>query len=145
MEFVLGSDHGGFPLKEKTKKWLESKGHAVKDLGCFSEERCDYPDYAEKVAKAVAKKKGAIGLLFCGTGIGMCIAANKVKGSRAALVYNETTGRMAKEHNNANTLCLGGRTTSFANAKKAIGAFLKAEFQKGRHLKRIRKIALLER
>lgn len=132
-------------MKEKTKKWLESKGHAVKDLGCFSEERCDYPDYAEKVAKAVAKKKGAIGLLFCGTGIGMCIAANKVKGSRAALVYNETTGRMAKEHNNANTLCLGGRTTSFANAKKAIGAFLKAEFQKGRHLKRIRKIALLER
>ncbi|MEM0359778.1 MAG: ribose 5-phosphate isomerase B [Candidatus Diapherotrites archaeon] len=145
MDFFLGSDHGGYPLKEKVKKWLESEGHSIKDFGCFSVESCDYPEFAEKVARAVTKNKDSIGLLFCGTGIGMSIAANKIKGIRAALLHNAFEGKMAKEHNNANVLCFGGRTVSFRNAKKAITAFLKAEFVGGRHLRRIEKIAALER
>lgn len=145
MELVLGSDHGGFALKEKIKKWLERAGYKVTDSGCYSKKSCDYPDYGKKVACAIAKKRNAIGILFCGTGIGMSITANKTKGIRAALIHNEFTGRMAKEHNNANILCLGGRTTSFAKAKKSIQAFLKAKFQGGRHARRVRKIMALEK
>ncbi len=144
-KIIIGSDHAGFPLKEKVKRWLEKEGYAVSDLGCFSAERCDYPDYAEKVAKKVAKSRNAIGMLFCGTGVGMSIAANKIRGIRAAVVYNEFTGRMAREHNNANIICLGARTTSFNKAKEAIKAFLNAEFQGGRHARRVKKIKELER
>ncbi len=141
----LGSDHGGFALKEAVRKWLEGKGIEAVDLGCFSEENCDYPDYAEKTAVKVKGAKNALGILFCGTGIGMCIAANKVKGIRAALIHNEYSARMAKEHNNANVLCLGGRTMNFEQATSAIEAFLKAEFRGGRHSRRLEKIANLEK
>lgn len=144
VKLVIGADHGGFTLKERIKKWLESMDFEVEDLGTFTEKSCDYPDFAGKVAGKVSEGKG-IGLLFCGTGIGMCMAANKVKGIRAALVFNEFTGKMAREHNNANVLCLGGRTTSFEQAKKAINAFLKSEFQGGRHLRRVNKIMALEK
>ena len=144
VKIVMGSDHGGFELKEKLKKWLEKKGHSVEDIGCYSKESVDYPDYGAKVARAVVGKN-RIGIAICGTGIGICMAANKIKGIRAALIYNEFTGKMAKEHNNANVVCLGGRTTRFAQAKKAVNAFLKAGFQGGRHARRVRKIMALEK
>lgn len=144
-KIAIGSDHAGFALKEKIKKWLQEQGYAVSDFGCFSAESCDYPDFAEKVAKEVAKDRNTIGILFCGTGIGMCIAANKIKGIHAALIHNEFTGRSAREHNNANIICLGARVINFATAKKAISAFLNAEFQGGRHARRVRKIKRLER
>jgi len=144
MKIVMGSDHGGFALKEKLKKWLEKEGHSVEDLGCYSRESVDYPEYGARVARAVAGKK-KIGIAICGTGIGICMAANKIKKIRAALIHNEFTGRMAKEHNNANVICLGGRTTSFAQAKKAVKAFLEAEFRGGRHARRVRKIMALEK
>jgi len=144
-KIAIGSDHAGFALKEKIKKWLQEQGYAVSDFGCFSDESCDYPDYAKKVAKEVAKGRNTIGILFCGTGIGMCIAANKIKGIHAALIHNEFTGRSAREHNNANIICLGARVINFATAKKAISAFLNAEFQGGRHARRVKKIEELER
>lgn len=144
-KIAIGSDHAGFALKEKIKKWLQEQGYAVSDFGCFSAESCDYPDFAEKVAKEVAKDRNTIGILFCGTGIGMCIAANKIKGIHAALIHNEFTGKSAKEHNNANIICLGARVINFATAKKAISAFLNAEFQGGRHSRRVKKIKRLER
>ena len=144
-KIAIGSDHAGFALKEKIKKWLQEQGYAVSDFGCFSAESCDYPDFAEKVAKEVAKDRNTIGILFCGTGIGMCIAANKIKGIHAALIHNEFTGRSAREHNNANIICLGARVINFATAKKAISAFLNAEFQGGRHSRRVKKIKRLER
>lgn len=144
MKIVIGSDHGGFTLKEKLKKWLEKEGHSTEDLGCYSKKSVDYPEYGAKVARAVAGKN-KIGIAICGTGIGICMAANKIKKIRAALIYNEFTGRMAKEHNNANIICLGGRTTSFPQAKKAVKAFLKAKFQGGRHARRVRKIMALEK
>jgi ribose 5-phosphate isomerase B len=143
-KIIIGSDHAGFALKEKIKQWLEKGGYAVQDFGCFSTERCDYPDFAEKVASKVAKSRNTIGILFCGTGIGMCIAANKVKGIHAALIHNEFTGRSAREHNNANIICLGARVIDLATAKKAIEAFLHAEFQGGRHARRVKKIEELE-
>lgn len=142
---IIGSDHAGFVLKEKIKRWLKKKGYAVQDFGCFSAERCDYPDFAEKVARKVAKSRNTIGILFCGTGIGMSIAANKIKGIHAALIHNEFTGKSAREHNNANIICLGARVIGFATAKKTINAFLNAEFQGGRHARRVKKIKRLER
>lgn len=140
----MGSDHAGFFMKEKVKHWLQNQGYYIEDLGCFSDESCDYPDYAEKVARTIARERNAIGILFCGTGIGMCIAANKIKGVYAALIHNEFTGRAAREHNNANIICLGARVTRIETAKKAIEAFLNAEFQGGRHARRIKKIEGLE-
>ena len=144
MEIVVGSDHGGFGLKQRVKEWLESEEHKVRDVGCHSAESCDYPDFAEKAARAVAGTE-KLGIVFCGTGIGVCMAANKVKGIRAALVYDEFTGRMAKEHNNANVLCLGGWTTEFEKAREAISAFLGAKFEGGRHEARVKKIMDLEK
>jgi len=144
-KIAIGSDHAGFALKEQIKKWLEKEGYSVRDFGCFSAESCDYPDFAEKVAKEVAKDRNTIGILFCGTGIGMCIAANKIKGIHAALIHNEFTGKSAKEHNNANIICLGARVINFATAKKAISTFLNAEFQGGRHSRRVKKIERIEK
>ncbi len=145
LRILLGADHGGFRLKEAVRKWLESKGYLVEDNGCFSAERCDYPDYAVKVAREVASTKNALGILFCGTGIGMSIAANKIKGIRAALIHNEYSARMAKEHNNANIICLGGRVLNETQAIDSINAFLNAEFQQGRHSRRLKKITDLEK
>jgi len=144
MEIVVGSDHGGYGLKLKVREWLEGEEHKVKDIGCHSRESCDYPDFAEKTAKVVARND-KLGIVFCGTGIGVCMAANKVKGIRAALVYDAFTGRMAREHNNANVLCLGGRTTEFEKAREAIAAFLGAKFAGERHGRRVKKIMDLEK
>ena len=145
MEIIVGSDHGGFGLKEKIKKWLVREKHAVEDVGCHSGEKCDYPDYAEKIAEKVLEKKESIGIAVCGTGIGISIAANKINGIRAALIHNAFTARMAREHNNANIICLGGRTTNFESAKAWVEAFMDAQFAGGRHENRIGKIAALEK
>ncbi len=144
MKIAIGSDHGGFSLKEVIKKYLIEKGYEVKDFGCFSEESVDYPDYAKRVAQAVAKGEYSVGVLMCGTGIGISIAANKVKGIRAALCHDGLTARLAKQHNNANIICIGGRTTGVETAKDIVDNWLNSEFEGGRHLRRINKIKDME-
>ncbi|MCX8190550.1 MAG: ribose 5-phosphate isomerase B [Candidatus Diapherotrites archaeon] len=143
-KIILASDHAGFELKEVIKKWLTEQGYKIKDVGCFSKESCDYPDYAEKGAIEVANGKNNLGFFFCGTGIGMCIAANKIKGIRAALIHNESTGKAAREHNNANVVCIGARIISIEEAKKAIYAFLNSKFLGERHERRVAKIEAIE-
>jgi len=141
---VIGSDHAGYCLKEKIKGMLAEKKYQVIDKGTDSDEKCDYPDYAYKVAKEVAKGK-SLGILICGTGIGMSIAANKVKGIRAALCCNEFMAKSAREHNDANILCLGARVLEEKEALKIVDAFLGSDFSKEeRHVKRVRKMMALE-
>lgn len=139
MRLYLAADHGGFELKELLKPFLAEKGLDVIDLGTNSKDSVDYPDFALELGKKVAGEN-VLGVLICGTGIGMSIAANKVKGVRAALAYDENTAKLAKEHNNANVLCLGGRTTTPGNAEKILSAWLDAKFQGDRHERRVNKI-----
>jgi len=136
MKILIASDHGGFELKEKIKAKL--KKYDVEDLG-GTEEPCDYPDYAKKLCKKI--KKDELGILICGTGIGMSIAANRFKGIRAALCYDEYSAKMSREHNDANVLVLGGRTLSFEKAEKIVDIWLNTKFSgEERHERRIRKI-----
>ncbi|MCD6427004.1 MAG: ribose 5-phosphate isomerase B [Caldisericaceae bacterium] len=144
MKIAIGSDHAGFKLKEEIKKFLEEKGIEVVDFGTNSEERVDYPDYAISLAESVAKGEETFGILICGTGIGMSIAANKVKGIRASLVSDVYSAHSAREHNNANILCMGGRVLGTELAKEITNAWLNAEFLGGRHERRINKIAEYE-
>lgn len=144
-KIYIGSDHAGFKTKEALKNFLITKKLKTVDVGAFKGENVDYPDYAEKVGRKVAKDKGSLGILICGTGIGMSIAANKVKGIRAANPFNEETAKLAKEHNDANIICIAGRTYKAGKAKKIISAFLKAKSPKeARHKKRIKKISKIE-
>jgi ribose 5-phosphate isomerase B len=140
MKIAIGSDHGGFKLKEYLRQFLLKAGHKVRDYGCFSENPVDYPDIARPLAKAVAQKRYAFGILVCGTGIGVSMVANKVPGIRAALCHNIFTAQMAREHNNANILCLGGRVLSRPLAQQIVQKFLSASFTGGRHLRRVKKI-----
>jgi ribose 5-phosphate isomerase B len=145
MKLIIGSDHGGFKAKESLLPTLRAEGHSVVDVGTFTDESTDYPDSAARVGRAVAGGKAERGILICGTGIGMCIAVNKIKGVRGAVVWSEETAALAAEHNGANVLCLGGRMLS----KKQINAFvkiwLKTRFGRGRHLRRVKKISSLEK
>lgn len=143
MKIFFGADHGGFELKEELKTWL-SANNDVTDCGTFSTDSIDYPDIAATTAKEVVSHPDSIGILICGTGIGISIAANKVDGIRAALCWNEATGALARQHNNANILCLGGRQLSVDEAKKIVSAFLSAQFEGGRHERRVEKIMALE-
>ena len=137
----LGADHGGYKLKEFLKKHFDKKKVKYKDLGTYSEESVDYPDYAQKVGKKVAKDKNSKGILFCGTGIGMCIAANKVKGIRAAVVYDKYSAEMSREHNDANVLCLRGRKVNFKTQAKLTDLWLKTKFSnEPRHIRRVKKL-----
>ena len=137
---IIGSDHAGFDLKEAIKAYLAEKGYGLYDQGAHSKDPVDYPVIAKKVALKVASS-GNIGILVCGTGIGMCMAANKVRGERAALCYDEETAKLAREHNNANILCLGSRTEPSKFFKKIIRAFLAAKFSdEERHHKRVQQI-----
>jgi ribose 5-phosphate isomerase B len=140
----LGSDHAGFKLKESIKNYLKEKGYEVKDFGTNSEESVDYPDYAKAVAKDVIKNNSR-GILICGTGIGMSIAANKIKGIRAALCRSEYDAEMSRRHNDANILTLGSRTTHTDDAKKIVDVFLNTPFEEGRHIQRIKKIHDMEK
>ncbi len=137
---ALGADHGGFEIKEVLKTHLRSLGLTIADHGTDSKESCDYPDYALAVAKSVAAGTAELGLLVCTTGIGVSITANKVAGIRAALVTDAATAAMTRQHNDANVLCLAGKTTSPDLAKKILDAFLGAKFEGGRHERRVRKM-----
>ncbi|MBK8575383.1 MAG: ribose 5-phosphate isomerase B [Elusimicrobia bacterium] len=145
MKLIVGSDHGGFKVKESLLETLRADGHTVIDVGTFDEESTDYPDYAALVGRAVAEGKAERGLLICGTGIGMCIAVNKIKGVRGAVVWSKKTAVLAAEHNRANVLCLGARVLSKAEITTFSRLWLKTRFSSGRHLRRVKKIAALER
>lgn len=144
MKIAIGSDHGGFSLKEIVKDYLQENDYDVTDLGCFSGESVDYPDFALKVAEKVASGEFEKGVLLCGTGIGISISANKVKGIRAALCHDHLTASLAARHNNANILCMGGRTTGPETAKDIVNAWLNTPFEGGRHLRRLDKITEIE-
>ncbi|HEY4580538.1 MAG TPA: ribose 5-phosphate isomerase B [Candidatus Acidoferrales bacterium] len=144
LRIALGADHAGFQVKESIKRYLESAGHTVDDVGTGSEESVDYPDFAREAAGRVADGKDALGILVCGTGIGMTIAANKVAGIRAALAQDPATARLAREHNNANVLAIAGRVMSGESAVAIVREFLAAEFAGGRHERRVNKISLLD-
>ncbi len=141
MLIVIGSDHAGLELKKQLSVFLEKQKHSIIDVGTDSLDSCDYPDIAKKLVKTVAQKKGSQGILVCGTGIGMSMAANRYGGIRAALCHSVETAQLAREHNNANVLCLGARITSLEHAKSIAKTFLETEFsQQQRHQKRIEKL-----
>jgi len=142
MRVFIASDHAGFKLKEKIKNQLKKERISFKDLGTDNEDRVDYPDFAFAVADAVSKDKNSKGILICGTGTGMVIASNKVKGVRAAVIYDDYSAQMARAHNNTNIACLRGRKFSTKKALKLIKIWLKTEFSKEpRHQIRIKKIS----
>ncbi|AJA46371.1 ribose-5-phosphate isomerase B [Clostridium pasteurianum DSM 525 = ATCC 6013] len=144
MKIALGSDHAGLSLKKVIIKHLEEKGVEIKDFGTYTEDSCDYPDYAYKVAVQVADNKFHLGILVCGTGIGISIAANKVKGIRAAACSDTFSAHACREHNNANIIALGERVVGPGLAIDIVDAFLQAKFEGGRHEKRINKISEIE-
>ena len=141
---VVGSDHGGYELKTAILKLLQTKSVDYTDLGTNSSASVDYPDFAAKVAGAVSSGEAQLGILICGTGIGMSISANKFPGVRAALVHDEFTAQMAREHNNANILVMGGRVLTPEKGKKLVEIWLEAEFEGGRHQNRLDKISAIE-
>ena len=141
---VIGNDHGGLELKKAILEHCRQNGIPVIDCGSFTEESVDYPVYAEKVCKIVAGDPGKAGILCCGTGIGMSIAANKVKGIRAAVLSDPYSAEMTRRHNNANVLCLGGRILSAEEAVRLADLFLNTPFEGGRHQRRIDLIAQIE-
>ena len=137
---AAGCDHGGFSLKTVLIEQLIESGHEVLDLGTDSNERVDYPDFAETVAKSVASGEAEFGLLVCGSGIGGCMVANKISGIRAATIHDVTSAHLSREHNDANIICLVERLIGPEVAKEALDVFLASEFQEGRHLNRGKKI-----
>ena len=140
MNIAIASDHGGFELKERLKDYFASKGTPLQDLGTTGTDSVDYPDFAKKMARHILAKKAELGILICGTGIGISIAANRFKGIRAALLYSPFAAEMAKKHNNANVVVFGGRTMRFDDVVSYLETFLNASFEGGRHLNRINKI-----
>ncbi|MEW6661859.1 MAG: ribose 5-phosphate isomerase B [Bacillota bacterium] len=144
MRVALGCDHGGFRLKEHLKAYLDEKGIAYHDFGVVREDSVDYPDYAELVGEAVLRGDFDRGVLMCGTGIGISIAANKIPGIRAALCHDPYSARMSREHNDANVLAMGARVIGPGLALDILDAWLAAEFQGGRHALRVGKISSLE-
>jgi ribose 5-phosphate isomerase B len=141
---AIGADHAGRPLKDLLAAHLTAGGHEVIDLGTHADDSVDYPDYGAAVAHAVLDGRAELGVCVCGTGIGISIAANKVHGIRAAVVHDVTTARLARQHNDANVVCIGARVTGTETAIQALDAFVAAGFQAGRHVQRITKIAALE-
>ena len=141
---AIGCDHGGFVLKDAVVDELKKLGAEVVDLGCFSTDSVDYPEYGLKVANAVAQQRCDLGVVMCGTGIGISIAANKVKGIRCAVVVNEFTAEATKEHNNANVIAMGGRVITPDMAAKCTKIWLETKFAGGRHQNRLDKIAKIE-
>ena len=140
MKIAVGSDHAGFEFKKTVLSWLERNGYEINDLGPYNEESVDDPDYARKVAVAVAQGQCDSGVLLCGTGIGVSIAANKVKGIRAALACNPEFASLARQHNNANIICLPARFTDVAIIEKTLHNWFATDFEGGRHEKRVNKI-----
>lgn len=141
---IIGADHAGYEMKENIRKFLESKFPDQKliDVGTYSSDSVDYPDFAHQVAEKVSIDAEAMGILICGSGNGVCITANKHKGVRAALCWTKEIAALARQHNNANVLCIPARFVSAETALKMVDAFLKTEFEGGRHAKRADKIEL---
>ena len=137
---ALGCDHGGYELMQEVKAYLDKQGLEYQDFGCYSNEAVDYPVYARKVGHAIQNGTCDKGILICGTGIGISIAANRYHGIRAALLYDDFTAEMAKKHNNANVIVFGGRTMQVSDVVRRIGIFMQTEFEGGRHNRRIEKI-----
>lgn len=144
MRIALGADHAGYELKQKIKEYLAKQGYEVKDEGTVSNESVDYPDFARSVGEDVAGKGVDRGILVCGSGIGMAIAANKVPGVRAANVTSDYEAQMSREHNDANVLAIGGRILDEPKALQIVDKFLKTEFAGGRHQRRVDKISQIE-
>lgn len=140
MKIAIGSDHAGFIQKPEFIEWLKSKGHDVIDMGPATDARCDYPDFADKVARSVASAQADRGILICGTGIGMAIAADKVAGVRAACIQTPEFAHLFREHNNGNVICLSGRFVDYDTNKQIVEEFLSTEFAGGRHAQRVEKI-----
>lgn len=143
-EIAIGCDHAALDLKKKIIEYLEKKGIKTKDFGTYTTDSCDYPDIALPVCKAVVNKESTLGILVCGTGIGMSIAANKVKGIRAAHCTDTFSARFTRKHNDANVLCLGARITGEGLALDIVEEFISNEFEGGRHQNRLDKIAKIE-
>ena len=140
MKIALAADHGGFEMKNQIAQYLKTQGLDVLDLGTTSADSVDYPDFAQKVVHKLLQGEADLGILVCGTGIGISIAANRHKGIRAALLYNDYVAKVAKEHNNANILCFGGRTMKIDDVLKRIDIFLEAQYEGGRHDRRLCKL-----
>lgn len=133
---ILGSDHGGYRLKEYIKGLLDDMGRDYVDVGCDSEASCDYPVFAQKLAEEI-RQRDCLGILVCGTGIGMSMAINRIPGMRGAVCTNEYMARLTRMHNNANVLCMGERVTGFGVAEGIVRAYLETDFEGDRHLRRI--------
>ncbi len=144
MRIAFGSDHRGFKLKNILINYLESKGHKIIDFGTFSKDSCDYPDYIYPAAVAVANKKADKAIVICFTGVGSCILANKIKGIRAALVYNIKSAKFSRRHNDSNVLVLAADLFKPDYAQKLVLSWLKESFEGGRHSRRLRKIRKVE-
>lgn len=144
MKIAIGSDHGGYELKGEIITFLKENGYELQDFGTYSTESCDYADYSVKVAEAVATKEYEFGILICGTGIGISIAANKVPGIRAALCSDTFSAHATREHNNANILALGQRVVGAGLALDIVKTFLDSKFEGDRHIRRIDKITAIE-
>ena len=145
MKIALASDHGGYELKEGFKKYLLESGYDVNDVGTFSKESCHYPEFAIKAANLVKDKECEFAVIICTTGEGVCMAANKIKGIRAGLAYNEEVAKLMREHNDANVMTLGAKYTSLDEAIKRFNAFIGAKFQEGRHSLRVEMINNLDK
>ncbi len=144
MKIAIASDHGGFALKEELRAWLAEQGHEAEDFGCFSKESCDYPDFAEPAARAVAEGKCERGIVICTTGIGISMAANKVKGIRCALCGDPVSASLTRRHNDANMLALGAGIIGPVMAREIVTTFLTTGFEGGRHQRRVDKIMAME-
>jgi ribose 5-phosphate isomerase B len=137
MKIIIGSDHGGYELKQIVVNYLTQLGHQVEDIGTHSNESVDYPEYAVQVARSVTDGRSDRGILICGSGIGMCMTANRITGARAALVSEPYAARMSRRHNDSNILCLGGRLVGDQLALEIVSAWLQEEFEGGRHQRRV--------
>ena len=140
MKIAIASDHGGFELKTQLIEYYKKQGLTLQDMGTYSSDSCDYPDIAEKLCQAILAGTFETGILVCGTGIGISIAANRHKGIRAAVLYSDDVARLAREHNNANVAVFGGRTMTKEEACRRMDIFLQTEFEGGRHQRRIDKL-----
>ena len=139
-KICISSDHAGFDVKEYIKEFIIKSNISITDLGPYLDKSVDYPDYAKKVSSRVSKKKSDVGILVCGSGTGMAISANKIKGIRAAVGYNIKSTQLSRLHNNANILCLGSRLIKKKDINKIVSVFLRTKFEGGRHKRRIKKI-----
>jgi ribose 5-phosphate isomerase B len=140
MKIFFAADHGGFDLKEELKPYVEKMGHTIEDLGTHKNESVDYPQFGKNAAEAVVNNPNTLGIIICGTGIGISIAANKIAGARAAVCTSTTHARLTRQHNNANLLAIGARITGIEVAKDIVKTFLETDFEGGRHQRRVGQI-----